>query len=148
MEQNDRYFFLSLASLAVSLFLFPLALYLLPQAFLGWAYHTPDFILSMNDYLQASLGITHEAALTSIFYGVFFLALIFAGVAYFAATHTRQDLKKTIAHESVDERQVRLRQAKQNRQEMVFLLVKIVLILIVVFFIAEMVQWAVSISPA
>lgn len=147
MEQNDRYFFLSLASLAVSLFFFPLALYILPQAFFGWAYHTPDFILNMNEYFQGLFGITLEAATSVVFYCLFFLALIFAGIAYFAATHTRHDLKKTLTHETVDERQVRLKQAKQNRRQMIFLVIKIILILMLVFFVAEIVQWAISISP-
>lgn len=146
MERNDQFFLLGLISLAVSLFLFPLALYVLPQAWLGWTYHIPDFLLNFNDYLQDSFGITHEKASWVIFYLLFLLGLIFASVAYYAALHTRIDIKKPLPHETVNEAEVRLKQAKQNRREIFILVIKIFFISLLAFSIAEIVQWAISVS--
>lgn len=147
MERNDKFFLLSLVSLAASLFLFPLALYLLPQAWLGWNYHIPDFLLNFNDYLQASFGLTHEKASWAIFYLLFLSGLIFSGLAYYAAIHTRIDVKKSLPHESTNEAEVRLKQAKQNNREIFVLVIKIFFISLLVFSMAEIVQWAISVSP-
>jgi hypothetical protein len=148
MERNDKFFLLGLVSLAVSLFLFPLAIYILPQAYFGWTYHIPDFISNFNEYLQDAFGMTRRSASWTVFYSIFLMAIVFANIAYFAAMRTRHDIKKSIPHENVDEAVVRLRQANQNRRETIFLVVKLVLIMVLVFSIAEIVQWVVAMSPS
>lgn len=119
MEREDKFFLLSLLSLAVTLFLFPLALYLLPQAWLGWIYHTPDFVTTLNDYIQTSLGATQEASQWVVVNVLFVLSVVFAFVAYYAARQVRIDHKKRLPQEAVDEARVRLKQAKQKRREIV-----------------------------
>jgi len=148
MEHNDKFFLLGLVSLAVSLFLFPLALYILPEAYFGWTYHVPDFILNFNEYLQDSFGMTRNSASWTVFYFIFLIAVVFANVAYFAAIRTRHDIKKQIPHEQIDEAAVRLKQANQNRRETIFLVIKLILIMVLVFSIAEVVQWVIAISPS
>src|SRR5690242_2113223 len=109
MERNDKFFLLSLASLAISLFLVPVALYILPHTWLGWSYHIPDFIQNFNDYLQDALGVTSDNASWFTFYLLLLIGLIFAGIAYYAAMHTRLDFKKELPPEQVNEAEIRLK---------------------------------------
>ncbi len=145
MEREDKFFLLSLLSLAVSLFLFPLAIYLLPQVWLGWIYHTPDFVLSFSDYIQTVLGVTQEDAQWMFVYLLLGLGCAFACVAYFAARQVRIGHKKPLPHERVNVAKLRLKQAKENRREVVFLLLKLVIIIGLIVTISQIIQWAMTI---
>ena len=146
MDREDKFFLLSLLSLAVSLFLFPLALYLLPQVWLGWVYHTPDFTTTFSEYIQISLGITQEAAQWVVVNILFIIGVIFACVAYYAGRQVRLDHKKRPRQESVDEAKVRLRQTKQGLRELMSLFVKIAVIVFLVMIISNIMQWAMAVA--
>jgi hypothetical protein len=141
MDREDKFFFLSLISLAVSLFLFPLALYLLPKVWLGWVYHTPDFTVMFGEYFQASWGMPQETAQWLVVNIFFVLGAISAWVAYYAARQVRIDHKKHLPQEKVDEAQVRLKQTKQGLREIMLLLVKLAVIVFLVVIISNIVQW-------
>ena len=82
MEKNDRYFIVSLFSLAVSLFLLPLSLYLLPGVWFGWSYHIPAFIINGSSWLQDNFGLSEPIASWWMLGGLFVASLVFAGLAY------------------------------------------------------------------
>lgn len=145
MEKNDRYFIMSLISLAASLFLLPLALYLLPNAWFGWSYHLPDFILSSNDWLQDNFSLNDQAASWVVFGVILVLSLLFAGLAYFAATRPNADMKHILTSTSEDDAAVK--PVKQDRRQLVFLIIKVAAIMILAYFIAQMMQWAIAVSP-
>lgn len=146
MGREDKFFLLSLLSLAVSLFLFPMAIYLLPQVWLGWIYHTPDFVLSFSDYIQTVFGVTQENAQWALVYVLLGLGSIFAGIAYYSARQVRVDHKKSLPHEHVNEARLRLNRAKKNRREMIFLALKLTVIVGLVVIISQVVQWAMTVS--
>ncbi len=146
MDREDKFFVLSLLSLAVSLFLFPLALYLLPQAWLGWVYHMPDFITAFSEYVQLSWGVSEDGALWVVVSILFFWGVIFSFIAYYAARQVRVDHKKKVPHESVNEAGVRLKQAKQNRRAILSSLVKLAVIIFMVFVISDIMQWAMAVA--
>jgi hypothetical protein len=148
MERNDKFFLLGLVSLAASLFFFPLAIYLFPQAYFGWTYHIPNFLSNFNVYLQDVFGMTLRSASWTVFYIVFLTAVVFANIAYLSAVRTRHDIKRIIPYEHVDEAVVRLKQANQNRRETIFLVIKLFFIMMLVFSVAKIVQWVVTISPS
>lgn len=146
MDREDKFFLLSLLSLAVSLFLFPLALYLLPQVWLGWIYHTPDFTGALSEYFQSSFGVTQEAAQWVVINLLFIFGIVSATVAYYAARQVRIDHKKRPGHEAVDEAVVRLKQTKHGLREVMTLLVKIAIIVFIVVIISNIMQWGMTVA--
>lgn len=147
VERNERFFFLGLVSLALSLFLFPLAIYLLPQVWFGWNYRIPSFILSLNAYLQDSYGMEDSVVSWLIFYVIFGLGVLFAVLAYFAVTHFRVDIRKPMAEESIEEVKQRLKYNRKHQQNTMLLIIKLILIFLLVFVIGQIMQWAISVSP-
>lgn len=145
MDREDKFFLISLFSLALSLFLFPLALYLLPQVWLGWMYHTPDFAASFSNYFQASWGVTQEAARWIVINIFFVCGALCASVAYYAARQVRIDHRKRPAHEAVDEAEVRLKRAKPGLRELMSLFVKLAVIVFLVVIVSNLVQFSVGV---
>jgi hypothetical protein len=148
MGQNDRYFIIGLMALAVSLFLFPLSLYILPQVWFGWTYHIPDFILSLSNWLQDNLEFKEGEASWFIFYSFFFTACIFAGIAYVASARANANMKKNVVRLPFDDAEKRIKQVRQDRRDSTFLVIKMIGIGILVFVVAEIMQWAIAIAPS
>ena len=147
MKKNDRYFIVSLFSLAVSLFLLPLSLYLLPGVWFGWSYHIPAFIINGSSWLQDNFGLSEPIASWWMLGGLFVASLVFAGLAYLSSTQFHEEIKPT-ANPLLKDEDERVKPLKQDRRELVFLVIKIVLIMMLVYLIAEMMQWAIAVSPA
>lgn len=146
MKKNDRYFIVSLFSLAVSLFLLPLLLYLLPGVWLGWNYHTPEFIINGNDWLQDNLGLSEQGASWWELGVLFLSSLVFSGLAYWSSTQFHEDIKPMVNSLLTDDDE-RVKPLKQDRRELFFLVIKIVLIMMLVYLVANMMQWAIAVSP-
>ena len=145
MENNDKYFILGLVSLAVTLFLLPLALYILPAVWFGWTYHLPDFILSWSNGIQTSFGLAEKSAAWWLFGTMFIVSLLFAFLAYF--TTTRVNIKPKVVYQSGENDRTK-KSAKYDPRETVFLVIKIIVIVGLVFFIAEMMQWVMALTPS
>ncbi|OGV46453.1 MAG: hypothetical protein A3F46_07730 [Legionellales bacterium RIFCSPHIGHO2_12_FULL_42_9] len=148
MGKDDKYFIVGLLSLALSLFLMPLSLFLLPQACFGWNYHIPDFVINWNNWLQDAFALSEQDAEWWVVGGLFVLSLVFAGIAYYTSTRPQYQIKPKLTSEHLPMDNHHLKPVRQDRRETVFLVIKIVVIMMLVYLIAQLMQWAIAVSPA
>jgi len=147
ITQNDVYFILSLICLGLSVFFLPLTMYLFPAACFGWVYHLPNFAYSLHDWFQAVLGIDENSASWVVVYLFFLLFVLFSGCTYYFSVKAKEGLKQASTVALGDEHALRSFRDKQERRETLLLVIKMILIISLVFVIAELVHYAISITP-
>jgi Sec-independent protein secretion pathway component TatC len=84
-QKNHILFVIGLFSLVVCLSLFALSFYIMPNLLFGWHYDAPLFIVNVVEWMQYTYNYTATGASKTVFFVVFFLALFFAGIAYFCS---------------------------------------------------------------
>jgi hypothetical protein len=119
----------------------------MPAAWFGWVYHLPNFVYALHDWLQDILNI-NEAAASWVVVDLFFLLfLLFAWGTYYCSVKAKEGLRQATNVASGDEQALRSFREKQERRETIFLVIKMVLIISFVFLIAELMHYAISITP-
>lgn len=141
MEQ-DRYntdhflFIIGMISLIMSLALFGLTFYVLPNLLFGLIYDIPSFISEWREWIRASYEVTDYAASQIIALFLFALSLMFALIAYFSSNQidnkifrSELELQEEVTHEK-----------KKNRETMI-LVIKILFTIMMVYVFAQVFQW-------
>ena len=144
MDKNDKYFLVGLISLAITLFLLPFACYLLPSVLFGWTYHIPDFVFAWTDTLQDMFSLNSQQASWAV-WGIFFVsAAFFAVIAYVTSTKIKDEKPKISVRLSTDADEVM--PVKKDTRENLFLAIKIIAIIVLMFLLAQGLQWVMSSS--
>ena len=144
MKRDEQLFFIGLVALVLSLFLFPFVAYLFPAVWLGWEYKLPDFVLNSALWIESTFHTTYAMGLEWFFRLTFLAAVFFGVIAYFMAHHISQ--KKPDDVEEAESRTViKISQkTKSNSKETVLLFLKMAVILMLVFIVSDVIQWAIS----
>ncbi|MDX2346110.1 MAG: hypothetical protein QNK11_04485 [Legionella sp.] len=148
MKREDQLFLVGLVSLIFSLFLFPFVAYLFPAVWLGWEYRIPGFVLDAALWLEVTFHTTYVLAFKWFFRLTFLAAVFFGGIAYLISRHISK--LQTEGHLTAQEEKNVSKlstKAKQNSKEAVLFFLKMVVILALVFIVADVIQWAISFSP-
>src|SRR3990167_5077315 len=93
-KTTEIYYMIGIFSLAISLGLLALSLYILPHLALGWRYSVPDFVVLWLNDLQEFYHFSEKAAAWFIFLVFFMPAIAFAVVADILSNR----LDRTIDH--------------------------------------------------
>ncbi|MDF1678516.1 MAG: hypothetical protein P1U32_07475 [Legionellaceae bacterium] len=151
MKQDDKMFLLGLLSLLCSLFLFPFAAYLFPAVWLGWEYQLPGFVVDTSIWIQTVFDTNYTVAFRWFFRMIFVLAIGFGVAAYLIAHHISQMQAAEEKNKEMMEEEVRPKlstKAKQTSKESFRFFLKMVVIISLVFIVASMIQWAISLPTA
>lgn len=141
MEQ-DRYntdhflFIIGMISLIMSLAMFGLTFYVLPNLLFGLIYDIPSFISEWREWIRTSYQVTDYAASQIIALFLFTLSLMFALIAYLSSNQidnkifrSELELQEEVTHEK-----------KKNRETMI-LVIKILFTIMMVYVFAQAFQW-------
>lgn len=144
MKQEDVLFFVGLFTLAICLFCFPFALYLLPMAWFGWEYYVPGFVVDIALWNQVYFNITYELAFLWFARCILFIAIISGAIAYWISHKL-----SLLEHEESEQKSgfYISRKIKTSSRDAVVFIVKMVGIISLVFLVANMIQWAISSAP-
>ena len=149
MKQEDVMYVVGLMLLAMGMLLLPLSLYILPAVWLDWVYHVPSFILSAKDYLMDHLNLTEKSSYWLIFYTFFGFAITFLAVAIYLSycidvMLASPEVKKSERLQEIEGSMHVFKKTPKDRRESMLLVVKLIVIMVLVFMIADMMQWAVT----
>ena len=152
MKQEDVMYVVGLMLLAMGMLLLPLSLYILPAVWLDWVYHLPDFILSFKDYLVDHFNLTEKSSFGLIFYIFFGFSILFLAIAIYLSycidvMLASPAVKKPEPLPEIEQSSLNVvKKTHKDRRESMLLMVKLLLIMVLVFMIADMMQWAVTFS--
>lgn len=141
-QKNHALFIIGLFSLVVSLSLFALCLYILPNLLFGWRYDTPGFIINWVALLQFDYNYSSQASSNIIVLAVFLLALFFAVIAYFASNRIDNQIYSAELEMSQE-----IKIPSRNRQLAIQLSAKILLIIILVVIVSALIDWLLYTPP-
>ena len=135
-QRHHKLFIVGLVSLVMTLAFLGITLYMLPNLLFGLRYDTPEFFLFLNEWLQSQYGYTNTGASKIILLSLFIPTTFFMVVAYiFSNRIERQMINSDVS--SVDN-PVKFR---KHGREGLYLALKILAIMIVVFIVASVLQW-------
>ena len=147
ITQNDFYFILSLICMGCSAFFLPMALYIMPAAWLGWVYQIPDFVFAINSWAQSVFNVDENVASWIVVDLFFILFLLFSAASYYFSVKANEGFHKASQETSVNEDALRSYREKQEQRETIMLVVKMILIIGLVFVVAELVHNAITFKP-
>lgn len=147
ITQNDAYFIFSLICLGFCAFFLPLTLYLLPSAWLGWVYHLPNSVYAIQDWLQTVFNTDDITASWIVIGSCFMLFLWFGWLTYYFSLKAKEGLRRVSSALSGDEQALRSYNEKQESRETVLLVIKMLFILGLVFVVASLMHYAISLAP-
>lgn len=148
MKREDQLFLVGLVSLILSLFLFPYLAYLFPAVWLGWEYHIPSFTVDATLWIQTTFHTSYFIAFHWFFRCIMVLAVLFGAIAYFASHHiSRLQLNADKLQQDARARTKLSEKAKRGSKESVIFFLKMVFIITLVFIVADIIQWAISVTP-
>ena len=140
-QKNHKLFILGIFSLLIALSLFAFSLYLLPNLLFGWRYDTPEFIMFWKEWLLSQYDYTEPVAARLIFLFFFGIAFIFGVIAYFSSNRIdNQILSKEL---KVPEEEESPDKTTQNTREGLSLGLRILFIILIIFIIGTLFQWAI-----
>lgn len=140
-QRNEMYYMIGIICLCVSLGLFALSLYILPNLAFGWRYEMPEFVSMWRALLQERYHFGEKASEWLIFFVFFFPAILFAIVADIFSNRIEKQWNRTDSGNS-SQAMKSTRDGESNR-----LIIKIIGIIILVFITAQFFQWMISTSP-
>lgn len=142
-QKNHKLFILGLFSLVVSLSLFALSFYIMPNLIFGWHVDTPEFIINTVQWLQYTYNYTSAAASKIVFLFVFLLALFFAGVAYFCSNRIDNQIYST----ELESIKPPNNAEKGTKEDGLRLTLKILFFTLLIFAAAALFEWFIYTPP-
>lgn len=141
-KNAEIYYIVGILCLVVSIGLFALSFYVLPNLAFGWHYSLPDFVSLWSNSLQEKYHLSEKAAAWFIFLGVFLPALC---LAILADILSNQIERKVYRIEETKDTVIKSRRGEEKESNV--LVVKIIVIIVLVFVAAQFFQWIISSSP-
>lgn len=141
-QQNHKLFIIGLASLVISLSLFALSFYIMPNLLFGWGYDTPEFITNFVEWFQYTYNYSESAASKLVFLIVFVLASIFASIAYYCSNRIDNQIYSLELQESKQ-----LQKVQTTDREGLRLVLKILFITLLIFLAAALFEWFIYTPP-
>ncbi|MCP0913277.1 MULTISPECIES: hypothetical protein [Legionella] len=142
-QQSHGWYITGMISLILSLVLFAFCFYLLPFLLFGFVYDVPEFILYLREFFEDKYQITTRAAGLIIFFIFFLLAALAAFAAYLASNRIENRIFN-IKQEG-EEGSSRIR---QEAKETASILSKIIIVVILIFIGAILLQWLIYVPAA
>lgn len=142
LQRNEVYYIIGIVSLCISLGLFALSFYILPNLAFGWRYELPEFVPVWINLLQESYHLSEKASAWVIFLGLFLPALLLVIIADILSNR----VENRIYH--LEEERPTQKRAPVQHTESSRLILKILGIIILVFVAAQFFQWIISTMPA
>lgn len=141
--QNQKSYIIGIVCLVVSLGMFAFSLYVFPFLIFGWHYGIPSFLsiwmISLQDYYHLS----ETAASWLIFLGLFLAGVFLAIIADVLSNQIDNQIYGISPDKSVK----KVKKPNPSNTETKGLVFKLLIIMLLVFFVAEFFQWAIS-SPS
>lgn len=137
-QSNHKLFILGLFSLVFCLSLFALSFYIMPYLLFGWYYDTPAFVINLVEWLEYTYNYTNSAASTLVFLSVFFLALFFAGIAYFCSNRIDNQIYSS---------ELKKKEKPKIKADGLRLALKILAICLLIFIAATAFEWFIYTPP-
>lgn len=138
-QQNQRFYITGLVCLISSMVFFGVGAYIFPHVAFGLTYNLPGFVFEWVNLIQSAYDVSEKTAGWFIFLIFFVLGLLFSLVTYIASRHIDNEIYAIEEPEVVDEK----KQQKNMRETGPFIL-KILLLIGVIFLIAELIHWVIS----
>lgn len=142
-QANTKLFIIGMVSLVLSLTLFALSFYVMPNLLFGWFYNTPAFINELVAWLQYQHNFSGPAAAKIVFFSLLILGCFFAIIA--DITSNRIDNK--IFKEELKLNEELDRKSRTRDNDTMQLIIKILLIAFLVFIAAGLLQWLIYTPP-
>ena len=137
-QKNHTLFIIGIFSLLFGLSFLGFSLYMLPHLLFGWRYGSPEFIMFWKAGLQSQYGYTEPAASKLIFLFFFGASLICLFIAYFCSNR----LDSKILSKELEDKSIPV-EHQNNSREGLSLGLKILFIIIGIFLISALFQWAI-----
>lgn len=134
-QQNKVYYIIGMIFLVLSLFYFGVGLYVLPHVLFGIYYSIPPAVYERINYVQMTYDLTAKQASWLIVSLIFFVGFLCALVTYFTSNQIDNEIFG-VKPEPVKE--------KKENKESDSLMLKIILIVVFVFIVTKLFQWAIS----
>ena len=134
-QQNKVYYIIGMIFLVLSLFYFGVGLYVLPHVLFGIYYSIPPAVYERINYVQMTYDLTAKQASWLIVSLIFFFFFLCALVTYFTSNQIDNEIFG-VKPEPVKE--------KKENKESDSLMLKIILIVVFVFIVTKLFQWAIS----
>lgn len=137
-QKNHKIFIIGLFSLLLSLSLFAFSFYVMPNLLFGWYYDVPLFVMNLVEWLQYSYNYSSGAASKLIFLVIFLSALFFAGVAYYCSNRIDNQIYSS---------ELQSQKKTKSKRDGLRLALKILVISILVFIAATLLEWSIYTPP-
>lgn len=142
-QKNEKAFVIGLLSLVISLSLFALSFYIMPNLLFGWQYSTPGFVISIVDWLQYAYNFTASGASTIVFFFVFLLALFFAVIAYYCSNKIDDEIYSSELQQRTPPEPVK----ESVKGDGMWLVLKILFFALLIFIAAALFEWVIYTPP-
>jgi len=143
-QHSPKVYIIGMICMLISMVLFGLGAYILPKIAFNLVYNIPDFIYTWSNLIQIAYGLNEKKAGWLILTVIFLLGVI-ASIVTYAVSNRIENQIYFIEPDKIDEHQVSGETGKEWR-ETGPLVLKILLILVLVFVISKLFQWAISIQ--
>ena len=138
-QKNHVLYIIGLISLVASLSLLALTLYIIPHILFGWTYDVPSYVSIWKEWLRVKFSMNVSTASQLIALILFLITLLFAGIAYF--TSNRMD---NLIFSTELENKEQLNRMKKSHREAVEIILKLLLIVLLVYMLAELFLWLIK----
>lgn len=145
-KNNHMLFILGMICLVLCLVLFFLSIYILPFLLWQFDYNVPYFISSILNLFEEEYEFSERASKTIVWL-IFFVPSIITGlVSYVVSSYIEnQNYKKEMRFEE-EQKTLRSREKRQERQESVFFPLKILGLMILCIFLVFLLQYLIQYS--
>lgn len=140
-QKNHKLFIVGIFSLLIGLSCLGFSLYMLPHLLFSWRYGSPEFIMFWKEWLQSDYGYTETIASKLIFVFLFGAAFIFLFIAYYSSSR----LDRQILSKELEDTSGHVQPRNNNSREGLNLGLKILFIIILIFLVSALFQWAIYI---
>lgn len=136
-QQSHTFFIIGLISLIIGLFGLSFSLYLFPSLILGVSYDIPGFIIDWKYWFVSDHSFSEKGAAWAVIMFIFSPSLIALLIADVCSNH----IDNQIYH-------VEKRHVGNKGSAAVALFLKLLMLMVLVFIIARLLEWMIYIPPA
>ena len=144
-KQNHMAYVIGLICLLSSIGLFAFSLFLMPYLFFDWHYNVSGFVIEFTTMLQEHYGLSKSGVAWAVCFALDFPAVILFLVADILSNRIDKQIyglanSRPSTHNNVDN-------ASTQEETSVWLIVKIILLILVVFIVARFFNVSISNNP-
>ncbi len=139
-QHSPKVYIIGMVCMIVSMGLFGLGAYILPNVIFGLIYSIPDFIFDWTNLVQIAYGLNEKKAGWLVLAIIFLLGFLASIVTYAVSNRLDNEIYDIQTDKTDDE------DISEKWKDTGPLILKIIFILVLVFTIAKLFQWAISIG--